>query len=482
MRILTSTLFCLFVLCATVAAQQVSIELGKSPLPINQYYKVSFKLQNQALKEYSPFPDIEGFKKSNKYSETQTIITGGKTTTILTITQNYAALDEGDFVLKPFSMKVNGQTVQSRGAEIEVLPMAAGAVASPAFPDAVAPNALEEVPDQRQEYIDKEDNAFLTLTTSKNEVYVGEGVNVSLYFYLASEDQRVLDFYDFENQITGIVRQLKQPNVWEEAFELPEITPESIKIGDQPYLRFKLYESILYPITAEEIKFPRLTLQMMKYRLAKNPTLLTDERQEGFKTFYARERVVQVKELPPHPLKDVVPVGQYTLREELSSRKVKVNRSFTYLFQIEGEGNLSAIMYPAPTSPPTLELYPPDLRQNVTRRSGHVVGAKSFVYTAMAKQPGEYSLRDIWQWVYFDPVTAAYDTLRPALTLNVTGESDRDAQILSRDLGAFYNIIENEDATLVSLHTFDEIKRYTNIILVILLAVSTVVFIRNKRT
>lgn len=480
MRIFTLTLFYLFVSCASAVAQQVSIELGKSPLPINQYYKVSIKLQDQALKEYSPFPDIEGFKKSNKYSETQTIITGGKTTTILTVTQNYAALDEGEFVLKPFAMKVNGQTVQSRGAAIEVLPMAAGA-AGPALPDAVAPKALDEVPDEPLEYIDKEDNAFLTLTTSKKEVFVGEGVNISLYFYLASEDQRVLDFYDFENQITGIVRQLKQPNVWEEAFELPEITPENVMIGNQPYLRFKLYESILYPITAEEIRFPRLTLQMMKYRLAKNPTLLTDERQEGFKTFYARERVVQVKELPPHPLKDVVPVGQYTLREELSSQKVKVNRSFTYLFQIEGEGNLSAIMYPVPTAPPTLELYPPDLRQNVTRRSGHVVGAKSFVYTAMARQPGEYNLGESWQWVYFDPVAAAYDTLRPMLRLNVTGESDRDALILSRDLGTFYNIIENEDATLVSLHRFDEIKRYTNIILVILLAVSTVVFIRNKK-
>lgn len=463
-------------------AQQVSIELGKSPLPINQYYKVSIKLQDQSLQEYSQFPDIEGFKKSNKYSETRTIITGGKTKSILTITQNYAALNEGTFELKPFSMKVNGQTIQSAGTRINVLPMATGnPQAAAASPDVVAPTEADPVKTEPQEYIDKEDNAFLTLYTSKDEVFVGEGVAITLYFYLADEDQRLLDFHDFGNQITGIIKQLKQTNVWEETFELPEVIPENVLIDNKPFLRFKLYESVLYPITNETILFPRLSLRMIKYKVAKTPTLLTDDRLEGFKTFYARERVVKVKELPPHPLRDLVPVGSYTLKESLSNQKTKVNKSFNYLFQIEGEGNLSAIMYPVPTPLPMLELYPPDLRQDVTRRSGHVSGTKSFMYTAMAREPGDYNLRDVWQMIYFDPARATYDTLRASLHITVTGESDNNALLLSRDLGSFYNIIENEDATLVSLHTFDEIRRYTNIILVILLAVSTVVFIRNKK-
>jgi hypothetical protein len=84
------------------------------------------------------------------------------------------------------------------------------------------------------------------------------------------------------------------------------------------------------------------------------------------------------------------------------------------------------------------------------------------------------------QWVFFNPTTAAYDTLRPSLQVQVTGaRTNAAAPVLTRDLGFFYNIIENEDNTLVDMHSFDEIKRYTNIILLVLLAVSAFVFLKK---
>ncbi|WP_242926774.1 BatD family protein [Pontibacter vulgaris] len=478
MRSLLLFVFLLTILVVPAMAQQVSIELGKSPVPINQYYTVSIKIKDKPLQEYTPFPEIEGFKKSSKFSTTKTIIVGGQTSTILTITQNYAGLKEGDFVLKPFTMKVNGQTVQSAGTSIKVLPMAAATAQTPAT-ELVAPDEAPELANEPQQYIEQADNAFLTLYTNKKEIYVGEGLNVALYFYLAKEDQRLLDFYDFENQIGGILRQLQQPNVWEEAFEFTEITPEEVTIKDKAYLRFKLYEAVLYPINLEPIRFPALSLKMIKYKVAKNPTLLKQDRQEGFKTFFAREREIKVKELPPHPLRDVVPVGVYTLRENLSKKQVRVNKSFSYLFQLEGEGNLAAIMPPVPASNAALELYPPDLRQDVTRRAGRVLGSKSFTYTGLAKEPGTYKLQDALQWIYFNPNTATYDTLQPTLAVRVTGESDSDALILSRDLGPFYKIIQNEDHRLASLNQFDVIKRYTNIILLVLLAISAFVFLKK---
>lgn len=448
-------------------------------MPINQYFTVSIKLQDQQLKDYTPFPEIEGFKKSNKYSSTKTIITGGNTTTILTITQNYAALDEGTYELEPFSMKVNGQTVQSSGMEITVLPMQADAPLHSAVPDLIGAETEPATPEEEPEFIDKDDNAFLTVYTNKKEVFVGEGVKVALYFYLAEEDQRLLDFYDFANQITGILRQLKQPNAWEEAFDFTEIVPENVVVQGEPYLRFKLYEAVLYPINQEPLHFPALQLKMIKYKVAKNPSLLAEDRQEGYKTFFSRERTVEVKPLPPHPLRDVVAVGNYRLHESLSKKRVPVNKSFSYLFQVEGEGNLAAIMTPSPNVSPGLEFYPPDVRQDVTRRAGRVVGSKSFSYTVLPREPGKYDLGESLQWIYFNPATAAYDTLRPKLQVQVTGVRDSDALVLSRDLGSFYNIIENESNNLVELDLFDEIKRYANIILLVLLLVSGFVFLKK---
>ncbi|WP_242923372.1 BatD family protein [Pontibacter liquoris] len=477
-------LYVLFLLlCLTIAAparaQQVSIQLGKSPVPINQYFTISIKLQNQGLKDYTPFPEIEGFKKSNKFSATKTIITGGTTTTVLTVTQNYAALEEGEYELLPFTMKVNGQTIRSQGLKLKVTPMAATPLPGSNLPNLVTPEVADPVAEGQAEFIDKEDNAFLTLYTSKKEVFVGEGVTATLYFYLAEQDQRLLDFYDFANQMAGILKQLKQPDAWEETFDFAEITPENVSIKGVPYLRFKLYEAVLYPINQSPLRFPALSLKMLKYKVAKTPNLLAQERQEGYKTYFSREQVVKVKQLPPHPLRDVVPVGNYRLQEQLSRRSVPVNKSFTYLFQVEGEGNLSAIMAPVPTPPPGIDFYPPDVRQDITRRNGLVEGAKAFSYTVLPHQPGTYNLKKALQWVYFNPVTARYDTLQPQLSVRITGLQDDDALVLSRDLGPFYNIIENEDATLVSLHLADQIKQYTNIILLVLLALSAFVFLKK---
>ncbi|WP_125047612.1 BatD family protein [Pontibacter arcticus] len=482
MRFFTLLFILVQVLVLPAQGQQISIELGKSPLPINQYYTVSIRLQNQPLKDYTPFPEIEGFKKSSRYSTTKTITTAGETTTILTITQNYAALDEGDFTLRPFTMKVNGQTVQSPGASIKIVPAPANGPQSINLPDL---NALNETTDpvveQEPEFISKEDNAFLTIYTNKKEVFVGEGVNVVLYFYLAEKDQQLLDFHDFANQLTGIVRQLKQPNSWEEAFDFTEITPENVLVKGEPYLRFKFYEAVLYPLNLEPVRFPALELRMIKYKVAKNPNLLEEDRQEGFKTFYSREKVVGVKQLPPHPLRDVVPVGVYSIQQKLSARKVPVGKSFNYQFTVTGEGNFDALMPPVPANPIELDFYPPDVRQDITRRNGQVVGAKTFAYNIMPREPGTFKLADALGLIYFNPETAAYDTLRPTVQVQVTGLQDTDALVLSRDLGDFYNIIENEDTKLQSLNQANEIRRYANIVLVVLLAVGTFVFLKKNK-
>lgn len=477
-RILTLFLLYLFSWLPALA-QQVSIELGKSLVPINTYFTISVKLQDQQLKDYSPFPEIEGFKKSSRFSSTKTVIAGGKTTTVLTVTQNYAALDEGDYELKPFTMKVNGQTLQSPGMKIKVTPMATVIPQGPDLPNLMIPQGTTQGDEKPQEYVDQEDNAFLTLYTDKKEVYVGEGLNTVLYFYLAEEDQRLLDFHDFGNQITGILRQLKQPNAWEEVFVIDEVTPEQVVVQGKPYLRFRLYEAVLYPLTTEPLRFPQLSLRMIKYKVAVNPTLQED-RLEGYKTFFARERTIPVKELPAHPLRDVVPVGQYTLREGLSQQSVPVNKSFTYLFELEGEGNLAAVMPPGPASSGTLDFYAPDLRQNVTRQAGRVTGVKSFSYSVLGRVPGNYNLGDNFQLIFFNPATETYDTLRSALSVNITGIADAGTLVLARDLGPFYKIIENEDHTLISLYQEEDIKRYTNIILLVLLAVSGFIFLKHR--
>ena len=470
---------------AATASTQVrtAILLGKTEFPINEYFTISFTLQGAALSRYSAFPDIEGFKKSGKSSTTTTRIVSGKTSTELTITQRYAAFEEGEFELEPFTITINGEVTRAEGATLLVGPQQATAAAPPGGDALQGQGLLDQLfgkqkPDQ---YVEPKDHAFMALLPDKTSVYVGEGVHVGLYFYLTPSDQGLLDFHNFAAQLPGIMQQLRQRTVWEEHFDDQEITPETIVVGGKTYLRYQLYETELYPLTTDPLTFPAVSLQMVKYRVAKDPGASPDDRLEGYKTYFTDPRTVTVKPLPPHPLRDRVPVGNYAFQETIDQTAFRVGQTITYTFGVEGEGNLAALTGPTLNSQPNLETYGPDVQQELTRQSGRVGGRKRFVYHLIAQQPGTVRLDSLLSIVFFNPVTARYDTLHSKLTLNVKG-ARATAAFRPRPDDPFYSgVLQTADNTLQSLDAYRDVRRYANAVLLVLLGAAGYGWWRGRR-
>ncbi|UOQ72355.1 BatD family protein [Hymenobacter cellulosilyticus] len=153
---------------------------------------------------------------------------------------------------------------------------------------------------------------------------------------------------------------------------------------------------------------------MVKYRVAKKPEVGLDNRMEGFKIYRTTPRTIAVKALPPHPLRDQVPVGDYRLRESIDRTTFQTGKAFTYSFTVEGEGNLAALTAPVlPPLPAGVEVYGPDTELGVTRQGGRVGGSKRFTYRLIGRRPGELALDSLFSLVVFNPETARYDTLRP---------------------------------------------------------------------
>jgi hypothetical protein len=457
-------------------AQRVAIELGSSPVPIDQYFTISVRVEGGEIKTIDPFPEIEGFRKSTRFATTTTTTVAGLATVTKSVTQRYAALQEGKYEVKPFTMRVNSLSVSSKGATITVSPMGDAGSELQAEREEEAPTPSAEDP----EYLDLKEDAFLSVSTTKKEAYVGEGVMSTLWFYVAESDQHLLQFHDFANQLPALVRQLRQKNAWEETIDLVgEVVPEKVTVEDKDYLRYRLHAAVYYPLNAETLTFPSVSLKMIKYRLAKSPTFAGENRQEEIKTYVSRVKTVAVRELPPHPQRLTVPVGAYRLRENLSRPSVEAGKSLAYSFRVEGEGNLAALLPPPSQPDGSLEMYPPEVTQQIDRLRTGITGTKSFRFQLLARQPGKIDLGNYFSFVYFNPTKGQYDTLRSELTLVVTGEGDANAAIQSRDLGQFYNLIHTEDNTLVSLHRFEEIKRYLNYLLLGLLVLTLIMFFKR---
>ncbi|SHK36414.1 BatD family protein [Hymenobacter psychrotolerans] len=465
---------------------QVTLELGATAFPVTEYFTISFRLQGGRLERYSAFPDLEGFKKSGKSSTTTTRIVEGRTTTELIITQRYAAYEEGEFVVKPFTMTVNGQTVRSAGATLAVgpAPVAATPGTPPVGGGLQGLGLLDQLfgKPKPQEYVEPKDNAFLALVPDKTSVFVGEGVHVGLYFYLTPNDQGLLDFYNFAGQLPAILRQLRQRTAWEEPFDEQEILPETVTMGGRQFIRFRLYEAQFYPLNTEPLTFPAVALQMVKYRVAKKPAEGLDNRLEGYKTYYTAARRVQVKPLPPHPLRDQVPVGSYQLREAIDRTAFRTGQAFTYSFGVEGEGNLAALNAPAVRPRPGLEVYGPDVRQELTRQGGRVGGRKVFQYRFVGRNPGPVPLDSLLALVYFDPATGRYDTLHPELSPLLRGPVRGTAEFRARPDDPFYQkVLFDASSTMQPLDTYHDVRRYANYILAALLVVAAWGWWRGRR-
>jgi hypothetical protein len=77
---------------------------------------------------------------------------------------------------------------------------------------------------------------------------------------------------------------------------------------------------------------------------------------------------------------------------------------------------------------------------------------------------------DYFSWVYFNPKTAKYDTLKSEVKFEVTGESKKNISISSVDLGSFYDSIEDKSNNLESLTEDKTMQVLANILILAMFA------------
>ena len=441
----------LALLCPAAAnAQDNSIELSLGPDEIgeNQAWTITLTVKNERLRDYDNFPDIEGFRKRGTSSQSSTSLINGQISSSQSITMTYLPLQQGTFTVPPFTMKVNDQTVSSPGKRVKVGPPVQVQRQDPFRGFFDRDPAADFFGREETEFVDIREDAFLALSTSKDEVYMGEGFNTTLSFYVAESNRAPLSFYELGKQLADILKKIRPANCWEENFNIENIEGETVTIGGKYYTQYKIYQGTFFPLTTDPITFPSVDLEMIKYKVARNPTFFGQNRQEDFKTFHSKPKTVKVKDLPPHPLKDVVSVGDYYLDERIPSTDLETGKSTSYEFSIYGEGNISSIAPPTLTRDGNFEFYEPNVRQNINRQNNRVTGSKTFNYFLIPKEPGTYPLGKYFNWVYFNPKKERYDTLRSHLSAYVTGESRQNEAIQSTDPGTFYDRMENASNTI----------------------------------
>ena len=435
-----------FLIAASAMAQEIRIELGPDEVAMNETFNIKLTVADERIKSYDQFPEIPGFQKQGISQSSSMNIINGQMSSTNSIIQYYKPLRKGQYTLSSFTISVNGNSASSPGKTITVTDprQSQRSRSHDPFDDFFGGTAEEP------EYVEVEDDAFFSLTVDKEEVYVGEGFNVVMAFYMSEDNQAPFNFHEAGRQLENIIKKIKPTNAWEENFNITNIEPEQVEINGKRWTRFKVYESTFYPFNEGRINIPSVPWEMIKYRIAKNPSFFGNNRLEDYKTFYSAARNIDVKPLPPHPLKGQMSVGEFQLRENFEEKEVATGEGISYSFGIMGEGNINAIKPPRRMQEQKLNSFDPNERQQINRGRGRVTGIKEYNYYLTINEPGQVELKDHFEWIFFNPTLAVYDTLRPQAVLNVVGENKVNQAISSTRLGGIYDLIEVEDNTLLN--------------------------------
>lgn len=432
----------------TCKGQNVQILLGPEEIGENQAWTITITVNNDRLRSYDNFPDIEGFHKRGTSSASQTSIVNGQMSSSQSIIMTYAPTKQGIVNVAPFKMKVNDQLYNVNGRRVKVGPPVQ-VQQNDAFRSFFDRDPAEDFFSRgTPEFVDIKEEAQLALTVSNDDVYVGEGFTATLSFLVAENNRAPMQFHDLGKQLADILKKIKPANCWEENFNIESIEGEPLTINGKNYTQYKIYQATFFPLNTQPVVFPSVGLEMIKFKVAKNPSFFGQNRQEDYKTFYSKPRTVKVKELPPHPLRDQVAVGQYQLQEKLAYNQLETGQSVVYDFSVFGEGNISAIEKPKVENNTSFDFYEPNVKQNINRDNGRVTGTKSFSYFMIPKEPGTFALKDYFKWVFFNPKTKKYDTIQSQQVVSVIGESQKNQAIESNDLGSFYDRADATDNTL----------------------------------
>ncbi|WP_234668998.1 BatD family protein [Dyadobacter sp. CY261] len=450
---------------AIASAQSIenaaTIEYGSKNLTLDHPLLISVVLRDVETRPSVIFPEIKDLEKRSKSATSSVSTVDGRKVVIQTITQEYYAAKAGNYLIPEFNLTVNNVRLHSDETMV---------VFAKSSEDKNNLPTAENV--EVTEADDNSQSVFLSVQTDRKEVYIRQGFAVRISLYIAENAPVEMEFYRFNAQLQGILKAIRPVNCWEENVGVEEIIKRKVTIRGRRFAEYNMYQARFFPITSEDIELPSVKLNMLVTESGR----AVNVQNKLVKAFRSRPLRVVVKQLPDHPLRDQVAVGQYSLRERLSSDLVYPGESVRYMFKIEGVGNIKAIPAPVVPASSSFDIYPPEESQVVKRSYQSVIGEKTFDYFVVPRKDGEFPLGRYFHWIYFNVEKEKYDTLSSATSLEVRGDEYKLTNLSLSGSSGLYDNLENLDSSSETIDYKKILKDLTNILIVLLLVTMIWVF------
>lgn len=446
MRKVLLTLICL-VMNTVMAMAQVTFKIeAPRQTEVGQQIRVKY-VANTSDVEDIQVGDFNGFEviygPSTSRSSNFTMI-NGKTTQSSTLTFTYVlvATKEGTHKLPAGTIKVNGKSIKSTSANIEVLPASAQGNNSNQGSNAGGQGAQDDTQGRASKPNGSNIGAkdlYMTVTANKTKVYEQEAVLLTYKLYTLVNIQ----------QISGEIPQLDGFHV-QELDAKQQMSLKYERVNGHNYGTAIWRQYVLFPQKSGKLKIPSVTFdaQIEVQNTSMDPFDVFfgggSLSQIVRKSITTPSYELEVMPLPtPKPVNFSGAVGNFAISGSLTPQEVKANDATTLRLVVSGYGNMKLMSAPKIKFPQDFELYDPKETDKTTYTTNGAKGNKIYDYVAVPRHSGTFHIPAV-EFCYFDLESNSYKILHTdSMTITVAKGSGRtvstsaeqeDLKVLGNDI------------------------------------------------
>lgn len=380
-------------------AQEVSVEASVSANPVapGETFSITVTIVNSDGEVN--MPRIQGLQFLYGPSRGQNIQTiNGVTTREFSYSYGFRAPTEGNYDIPSIKVRTSKGVLETR-----------------AFTLSVSQGSNEAV----------SGNFIVSIEPSKRKVYLGEPVIVRYKIYQKYGNFRP-ESYEFP-ELSGF---------WPEQVTDHQGRWENQLINGQRYQTATLRVDVLFPQKTGTQTLEGFSMTGIVGGIWNRQRV----------SAVARKTSIEVLPLPPgKPASFVGTYPQLNLEVEPSTTHLKANEALTLKITFSGKGNLSFLQEPEIDWPADLEVYDPEVKNQVSTTANGVSGKITYEYLVIPRTEGRYVIPGM-EISWFDPVKETYrkqstDPIELEVSkgsgsadLNYSFNSKSDVQLLNKDI------------------------------------------------
>jgi hypothetical protein len=364
----------------------LTASVSKNKLGQNQRLRIVFDVNKQGADNFQK-PNFKNFKivSGPIHSISQSFI-NGKSSFSQSYTYILEPLRKGEFIIPSASIELNGKTLKSKPVKVIVL----DPVEIPKDPN--DPNYIAQ------------QNVHLVAEISKSNPFVGEGVYVEYKLYVS----RNISVNDY-----SVTEPPQYNGFWNQDIKINGLATRQGTYNGEQYRYVVLKKALLIPTRSGKLTIDPMVMDIVvgvptgRGDFFGNPIV-----RNITKTFSSAKKIVNVKQLPldGKPLTFNGAVGDFDFDVVTSKETLKSNESSRIIVSVSGKGNLKLFELPDIKTPSELEVFTPELKENVTVTPSGIRGKVTKTYTVVPEYKGKYKIPST-EFSYFDPKKEEYITL-----------------------------------------------------------------------